>query len=106
MRRRTFIAGLESAAAWPVMVRAQQPAMPVIWWLGSQQTMERSLPSFAQGLTETGYVLGRNVTIEPREGDSGRAAATQRTTRRAMNRYRGPFRARAHWSRLHPLELP
>jgi putative ABC transport system substrate-binding protein len=37
--------------------------------------MERVLPSFAQGLTETGYVVGRNVTIEPREGDRGRAPA-------------------------------
>jgi putative ABC transport system substrate-binding protein len=68
IKRREFIAGLGSAAAWPVVARAQQPGMPVIGWLTHLQVMERYLPSFAQGLAETGYVVGRNVTIEPREG--------------------------------------
>ena len=76
MRRRQFIAGLGSAAAWPVAARAQQPAMPVIGWLGtSPRQMELFFPSFAQGLTETGYVVGRNVTIEPREGGIDRLPA-------------------------------
>ena len=65
MKRRTFIAGLGGVAAWPVVARAQQPAMPVIGWLTHLQVMERQLPFFAQGLAETGYVVGRNVTIEP-----------------------------------------
>ena len=44
--------------------------MPVIGWLDTVPgTMERFLPVFSQGLAETGYVVGRNVTIEPREGD-------------------------------------
>jgi putative tryptophan/tyrosine transport system substrate-binding protein len=69
MRRREFIAGLGSAAAWPLAARAQQAAMPVIGWLDAVPgSMERSLPLFTQGLAESGYVLGRNVTIEPREG--------------------------------------
>jgi putative ABC transport system substrate-binding protein len=69
MRRREFIAGLGYAATWPAVVQAQQPAMPVIGWLGrAPGVMERGLPWFAQGLTETGYVVGRNVTIEPHEG--------------------------------------
>ena len=77
MRRRRFIAGLAGAAAWPLVARAQQPAMPVIGWLGLVPgTMERFfLPSFAQGLAETGYIVGRNVTIEPREGDIDRMPA-------------------------------
>jgi putative ABC transport system substrate-binding protein len=69
MKRRTFIAGLGSAAAWPLAVRAQQPSVPVIGWLNPLPgTMERWLPAFAQGLAETGYIVGRNVTIELREG--------------------------------------
>jgi putative tryptophan/tyrosine transport system substrate-binding protein len=70
MRRREFITGLGGAAAWPLVAGAQQPTMPVIGWLDNVPgTMERFLPLFTQGLAETGYVVGRNVTIEPREGD-------------------------------------
>jgi putative tryptophan/tyrosine transport system substrate-binding protein len=70
MKRRQFIAGLGGAAAWPLTARAQQPTMPVIGWLGSVPgTMEIFLPPFVQGLAETGYVVGRNVTIESREGE-------------------------------------
>jgi putative tryptophan/tyrosine transport system substrate-binding protein len=76
MRRREFIAGLSGAAVWPLAVRAQQEGMPVIGWLDTVPgTMERFLPSFAQGLAETGYVVGRDVTIEPRGGDRERLAA-------------------------------
>jgi putative ABC transport system substrate-binding protein len=76
MRRREFIAGLGSAAAWPLAARAQQAAVPVIGWLTNlPRTMEIVLPGFAQGLAETGYVVGRNVTLEPREGDRERLPA-------------------------------
>jgi putative tryptophan/tyrosine transport system substrate-binding protein len=69
VKRREFIAGLGGAAAWPLVARAQQPAMPVVGWLDEVPgTMERLLPLFNQGLAETGYVVGRNVTIESREG--------------------------------------
>jgi putative ABC transport system substrate-binding protein len=70
MRRREFIAGHGGAAAWPLAARAQQPAVPVIGWLNNPTpgTLERFLPAFKQGLAETGYVVGRNVTIEVREG--------------------------------------
>jgi putative tryptophan/tyrosine transport system substrate-binding protein len=76
MRRREFIAGLGGAAAWPLAARAQQPTMPVIGWLTPVPgTMELLLPAFRQGLAETGYVVGRNVTIESREGDEQSAFA-------------------------------
>src|SRR3974377_1884747 len=69
MRRREFITGLGSAAAWPVVARAQQSAMPVIGYRGAQSADDdyknRTVP-FLQGLKETGYVEGQNVAVEYR----------------------------------------
>jgi putative ABC transport system substrate-binding protein len=66
MRRREFIVGLGSAAAWPVVARAQQPGLPVIGYLSPSTPGERagSLQNFSKGLSEMGFVDGRNVTIE------------------------------------------
>jgi len=65
IRRRDFIAGLGSAAAWPIAARAQQPTMPVIGYLsGVSETETQLLPAaFRQGLSEMGYVEGRNLQI-------------------------------------------
>jgi putative ABC transport system substrate-binding protein len=66
MKRRTFIAGLGSTAAWPVVARAQQPAMPVIGFVhgGSADAAAGPVAEFRKGLSETGFVEGQNVTVE------------------------------------------
>jgi putative tryptophan/tyrosine transport system substrate-binding protein len=66
VRRRDFIKAIAgSAAAWPLAARAQQRAMPVIGFLDptSPETFPHRLLGFRQGLKETGYVEGENVSI-------------------------------------------
>ena len=68
MRRREFITLLGGAATLPLTARAQQAAMPVVGWLGSESREAenpRIIP-FRQGLEEAGYVEGQNLKIEYR----------------------------------------
>ena len=82
MKRREFVAGLSSAAAWPLPLHAQQGAMPVIGFLDprSPDVIASRLRAFRQGLKETGYVEGENVAIlhnwdDNQSGDPRRLAA-------------------------------
>ena len=82
--RREFLATLGgAAAAWPLAARTQQPAkLPTIGFLEirSPETIAERLRAFRQGLKETGYVEGENVTVGYHwlEGKFDRRSATNR----------------------------
>src|SRR5262245_56537236 len=65
MRRREFITLMGGTAAWPMSVRAQQPAIPLVGFLNSAspQAFSDRLRAFHNGLKETGFVEGENVTV-------------------------------------------
>jgi putative ABC transport system substrate-binding protein len=67
VNRREFIT-LLAASAWPLAARAQQQALPIVGFAvaGSAQALRRALAGFEDGLKESGYVAGQNVSIEYR----------------------------------------
>jgi len=66
VKRRKFITLLGGVAAWPLVARAQQPAMPVVGFLesGSPELYPERVAAFRQGLKEVGYVEGENVALD------------------------------------------
>ena len=71
MRRRDLIKTAGLAAAWPLMARAQQSAMPVVGFLSGRSLASDSdlVAAFSRALNEAGYVNGQNIAIEFRWAD-------------------------------------
>jgi putative ABC transport system substrate-binding protein len=74
MRRREFIAGLGSAAAWPVVGQAQQAAVPVVGLLQIGAPSSWNFTGLRRGLNDMGYVEGENLALDVRwaNNDFGR----------------------------------
>jgi hypothetical protein len=101
MKRREFITLLGGAAvAWPFAAHAQQPAIPMVGFLGtaSPRPFAHLVAGFRRGLQETGFIEGRSVVIEYRwaEGQYDRVPASARTVRFRLVRQRLDF-ARSIW---------
>jgi hypothetical protein len=107
VKRRDFITLLGGAVAWPVAVRAQQPAMPVIGLLSARGRDESAhlVAAFRRGLAESGAIDGESVTIDiagrtanttgyPRWRRISRAARWRFWLPLAANPLRGPPWAR------------
>jgi putative tryptophan/tyrosine transport system substrate-binding protein len=79
VKRRPFITILGGAAAWPLAVHAQQPALPTVAFLsvGNPEVMAGRVDAFRKGLGEVGYTDGKNVRVEFHwlEGNYDRLAA-------------------------------
>jgi hypothetical protein len=109
MKRREFVTLLGgTGAAWPLAARAQQPAMPLIGFLSSlsASVTSKRISSFGEELSETGYTVGRDVTVEARlaEGQDDLIEAWLVVIRAERAFQSAPLWYRAHRSRQNRLE--
>jgi ABC-type uncharacterized transport system substrate-binding protein len=78
MRRREFISLIGGVAAtWPLAVQAQQPVLPVVGLLRSTELRESSIAAFRRGLSDSGYTIGTNVTVDIRVAEGKRDRLTE-----------------------------
>jgi putative tryptophan/tyrosine transport system substrate-binding protein len=86
MKRRHFISLIGGATiSWPLAARAQRPAMPVVGYLRSAPPYAEEEAAFRQGLKETGFVDGQNITVDSRSAD-GRADRVPSLAMELVNR--------------------
>jgi putative tryptophan/tyrosine transport system substrate-binding protein len=85
MRRREFISAIAGATAWPLAVRAQQPAMPVIGYLTEVPNVAHLNAAFRRGMAELGYVEGENFTTDYRFNPASLSQAATDLVRRSVN---------------------
>lgn len=85
MRRREFISAIAGATAWPLAVRAQQPAMPVIGYLTEVPNVAHLNAAFRLGMAELGYVEGENFATDYRFNPASLSQAATDLVRRNVN---------------------
>jgi putative ABC transport system substrate-binding protein len=94
MKRRAFIAGIGSAAAWPMVARGQQPTNLRIGITTIQQRISPPYAAFDQRLRELGYIDGQNLTMEfvnPDMQGEGIAGAVKELVRRKVDVIIAPY---------------
>ena len=85
MRRREFISAIAGATAWPLAVRAQQRAMPVIGYLTEVPNVAHLNAAFRRGMAELGYVEGENFATDYRFNPASLSQAATDLVRRNVN---------------------
>jgi putative tryptophan/tyrosine transport system substrate-binding protein len=85
MRRREFILAIAGATAWPLVVRAQQRAMPVIGYLTEVPNVAHLNAAFRRGMAELGYVEGENFATDYRFNPASLSQAATDLVRRNVN---------------------
>jgi putative ABC transport system substrate-binding protein len=85
MRRREFISAIAGATGWPLAVRAQQPAMPVIGYLTEVPNVAHLNAAFRRGMAELSYVEGENFSTEYRFNPQSLSQAATDLVRRNVN---------------------